>query len=251
METTPAVVQMNEQRSLLRDIPVNFGRPWYRQNTKARILFLLVGCILDSFALSALAAPTGDLAKRKLAWTNELNRMSFGTPNECCGLIDSLQQFHAQCEVCTVFDPRQGESLKYNFVQDGKTVVSLRGHIKSAFIGSGDRLYFADYPMDSFGCTVSAYDLHSGKKLWSTQLHGERPKGHSAYSNFVWMRMSDPNEAVGEANGAAIVVTGAESYCDYAEILDSETGASLALKIYRVGFGSPPATVNVTDKKKP
>jgi hypothetical protein len=62
--------------------------------------------------------------------------------------------------------------------------------------------------------------------------------------------MSVQNEAVGEANAAAIIITGGESYCDYAEVLDSETGASLALKIYRVGFGSPPATVNVTDKKK-
>jgi hypothetical protein len=216
-----------------------------------QLLFLLTAfALFVSLVHRASFAVSPDIEQRRLAWREELKRIEFGWPNEYCGLKQSLQQFDADCEISIVFDPHERYSLKYDFKRDGKQILTLPGHIQTAFVAHKNVLFFADYPTGSDGCTVSGYDLHSGKQLWSKQLHGKRPNGHSAYHNLVWMRMSVPNEAKGEPDASAIVVIGSESYCDYTEILDAQTGASLGLKIYRVGFGGPmPGPTNATENK--
>ena len=93
-------------------------------------------------------------------------------------------------------------------------------------------LYFAHFSTSSQGCTVTAHDLDSGKKLWETKLSAIPLADHSAYSNMVTMGLSSLS-GTEEKHEGIVSITGHESYGDYIEILDRETGEVLAHKVYR------------------
>lgn len=196
-------------------------------------------------SLSTTANPP-ELAERQEAWRNELEQRKFGWHDNYCGLVTSLQQFTADCEVHIIQRPRNfrpsSRCFEFRFVRDNREVVSLPGHFNSAFTSYQNNLFFAKYSTDTTGCTILAYDLTTGKKHWETNLRGPKPIGHSGYANRVTIRMSIAGEVKGESAGAAIVVNGAESYTDYIEVLDRQSGASLAVKNYRIGFGQPPGS---------
>ena len=181
------------------------------------------------------------MATRKAAWLKLLDGGQYRIPDNYSGLLRSLGNFSADVNIHIIFDPKNKHRMDFKFVRDGGEILTVRGHEHSAFTSSENTLYFAKYQRDSTGCTVMAYDLASGKQLWQTELHQSQPKGHSGYRNFASIRISSEGEARGEKKGAAIVITGKESYVDYVEVLDRQTGDSLAIKEYRVGFGSLPA----------
>jgi hypothetical protein len=139
-----------------------------------------------------------------------------------------------------VYDPKNKWRIDYTFFRDHREILSIRGHDQSAYAAKGNDLYFAEYSPDAAGCTVIAYDLATGKEQWRSKLHQAQPQGHSGYGNLVSVRISSKGEGGEEAEDSAIVIVGNESYCDYTEVLDRETGESLAIKNYRVGF-EPPA----------
>lgn len=186
------------------------------------------------------AAELLDFAARHDAWRKILEQRKFSFPEHYSGLLTSLRLFSADVKIHVIFDPKDKWWIEFKFVRDGQEILSLRGHDQSAFVSFEDSLYFAKYSPNAMGCRILAYNLTSGKKLWETELHHEKPHGHSGYANYVTMRLSYPREIEGEEDGAAIVITGMESYCDYVEVLDRQTGKSLAIKNYRTGFGPPP-----------
>lgn len=205
------------------------SRPWLALG------MALAACWLCSGEASAESQP---LDAQREAWSRTLEERPFGFADHYSGLLASLRQFSADAKVHVIFDPTHKSTLKFHFTHNDRELVRLKGHDQSAFATYDNLLYFAHYPTDSDGCKVAAYDLATGKQLWKTELHQPRPRGHSGYRNLVAMRLSGAGEIDGGSNGDAIIITGKESFCDYVEVLDRKTGASLAMKAYRQGFGA-------------
>lgn len=182
-----------------------------------------------------LAAENNAESRKSDTWQRVLDRRDFVAPEEKVVLFDSLRQL-SDGRVQMLFDGKQGGAIDYFFNYKGKDVVTITGHTSSSFASRDGVLYFAQYRPNGTGCTALAFDLESGKTLWEVALHHQKPKGASGYSNVVAVRLSSTNEVPGGKAGAAVVIKGSESYCDYTEILDSATGESLAIKEYRVGF---------------
>jgi hypothetical protein len=114
--------------------------------------------------------------------------------------------------------------------------LTLDGHTTRVFRTVKNTLYFAHFDRADCGCTVAAYDLTTGKKLWETKLRAVGDIDHSKYSNRVTMGLSSSPDL--DKDGEGIVsITGRESLGDYIEILDRASGKVLAHKVYRKGFG--------------
>lgn len=154
-------------------------------------------------------------------------------------LFNSLKHLKGDLPLHIVYNPKEKWTLDFQFsTKDGQSI-SLLGHKRSSFCSKNQRLYFADFWPNESGCSIVAFDLVSGKELWRTKLHQEQPKGASGYQNFVMLSMPPgpytPDKEP-EESGAVVEVRGSETYCDYIEVLDAETGSSLAIRNYRVGF---------------
>ena len=81
----------------------------------------------------------------------------------------------------------------------------------------GDRLFVAQHSHIATGTKVFALDADTGAELWSTDVLGLGPIGHSKYRNRVQLGSRD----------GAIIVYGHEAQGRYVEALDPETGAML------------------------
>lgn len=204
----------------------------------AKLFIFLAFAVLATSVNRSRAEPAGpsSLGDRKDVWQKKLDNQKFRFPDSYWGLMSSIRECNADCQIHIVFNPKDKWTMEYRFVRDGKDIVSLKAHTGPAFTSHGSVLYFADFSLASSGCKVAAYDLTSGERMWETELSHEQPAGHSAYGNNVLIRMSRNKEVSDEAEGSAVIVTGRESYCDYVEVLDAKTGEMLALKNYRVGF---------------
>ena len=113
------------------------------------------------------------------------------------------------------------KELTIKFVRDDKDVLLLAGHLRSVFRARGNILYFAEFSRHSSGCTVVAYDLSSGKKLWRSDLQAMGNPPHSKYRNRVNL----------ELDGGVVRVRGYESFGSYVEIVDAKTGKTLAHRV--------------------
>ena len=197
-----------------------------------------------SIAAVAIAAasltPAADapdpLAAKKAAWEKVLGQMTFRFSESDAGVLFSLTQYGGDCKVHMVFDPKKWWRLTFQFERDGKDILTLDGHQGSVFRTVKNVLYFAHFPPGDCGCTVAAYDLTTGKKLWETKLNAVGTPLHSAYFNRVTMGLSSLPELDKEGEGI-VSITGRESFGDYVEILDRNSGKVLAHKVYRRGFG--------------
>jgi hypothetical protein len=106
----------------------------------------------------------------------------------------------------------------------GKEICALEGHPNTVFTRVGDVLYFADFDARGEGCNLLAYDLSSGQRLWKSKLRTVGYLDHSAYSNQV---------TIDTARDGLIVVTGDEIGVGYVEVVDSQSGKTLAHRVYR------------------
>lgn len=219
------------------------------------IWFVIAWILLRS--LSAGQSPAVDrevtsITERKEAWKDKLerapvvfdrlwNRPAFGSVDES---LKSLVYDHDHIKVHMIVDPQHQHQLQFGFFDKDREIVSLRGHRYSSFRAEGNLLFFADFLPDGPGCSVAAYNLTTGKEIWRTKLHQKQPQGASAYRNRVNMILHSgyalPSKK-DDGTTSTLQIMGSESYCDYVEVLDAKTGASLAIKHYRIGFGSPPA----------
>src|SRR5262249_29245779 len=145
------------------------------------------------------------------------------------GVFYSLSQSAWDCKVHMVYPATWRRGLTFKFVRDGKEVLSIEGHTRSEFRAKNNVLYFADFLPSAAGCSVAAYDLKTGKKLWKTELNAAGCLDHSAYSNEVSMDLGLEEHGI-------VTITGREAYGDYIEVLDRKTGKVLAHKRYRTGF---------------
>jgi hypothetical protein len=180
---------------------------------------------------------TARLAQRKETWKKVLERDPFQFHEANVGVLYSLSQYGGDCEIHMIHYPKQPFRKTFKFIRDGKEILSLEGHTGSAFRTVGNTLYFAHVPLGTSGCTVSAHDLTTGKKLWETNLSAVGTPSHSKYSNEVTMGVATFFEH--RKGEGAISITGRESFGDYIEILDRQTGQVLGHKIYRQGLENP------------
>ena len=90
------------------------------------------------------------------------------------------------------------------------------GDLTGAALAADDaRVYVATYNRISDGCTLAAYAVADGHRLWSVQLTGAGPIGHSKYFNRVQLRLIGGNP----------VVFGSEAASRYIEVREAATGA--------------------------
>lgn len=101
-------------------------------------------------------------------------------------------------------------------------VVGRGGDRSGAALGvDGARVFVASYIRLASSCQLAAFDAASGKPLWSVDLDGIGPIGHSAYSNHVQMRII----------GGHPTVFGNESAKRYIEQRDAATGALVSHRL--------------------
>ena len=104
-----------------------------------------------------------------------------------------------------------------------------RGRHGTRRLECGDGRVSARYHPWGSGGSVAAYDLKTGRQLWHSPLKGIGAVEHSAYRNLVNMGLGP----------TAVSIQGHESYGDYLEILDRESGKRLAHRVFREGFEAP------------
>lgn len=223
--------------------------------SKSMACFVVMWTVLPSISAGQNPAAEKELASlagRKQAWKDNLESMPvafdlFANQSAFSSVDQSLKSLIYKSDhlnVHLVFDPQHYNQLVFRFFDKDREIIALRGHRYSSFRVEGDLLFFAEYLSDGPGCAVAAYSLATGKEVWRTTLHQKQPQGASAYRNRVNMLLHSgyalPTEKK-KGGSSTLQITGSESYCDYVEVLDAKTGASLAIKNYRIGFGSPPA----------
>jgi hypothetical protein len=203
-----------------------------------RLLFVAI-LVMAVATLAPVFGQEGEpLAERKQAWQAYLENTNFHFDNGERGLIKSLQGFESGSQLHFVVGPSPKHEKYFEFVRNGKTVVSLPGHIDSVFLTSNDKLYFANFHSLGAGCSVVAYNLIDGKKLWETgDISKQGPTRGFTYRNLVQMRFSRPNQVANEPDSSAIILKGVETFGHYLAVLDRDNGALLAHKIYGTGFG--------------
>jgi outer membrane protein assembly factor BamB len=118
-----------------------------------------------------------------------------------------------------------GAYSDFTFAKKVGPKVTLHGHALSAVAIQGDALYFADFGTISTGCRVVAYDLSTGKKVWSQNLEGIGPVAHRKYPNRIAMAVEKHPTA---KDAFALVITGWEAYGAYYEVIDLAAGKQLA-----------------------
>ena len=185
---------------------------------------------------TAVAAAEPDRLKvRGEAWQKILEGGAFRFSESDASVLFALSQFGGSCQIHMIYDPAK-RGITFKFVQGDQELLTIQGHTESVFRTEQNVLYFAHFPTASSGCVVSAHDLATGKKFWETKLSAVGMPPHSAYSNKVTMGLSSLTGTESKDEGI-VSITGRESYGDYVEVLDRETGKVLAHKVYRQGFG--------------
>jgi hypothetical protein len=192
---------------------------------------MLILSIAMAVTLTAVAAAPDRLTVRGEAWQKVLERESFHFSESEGNLMFALSQFGGKCQIHMIYDPSDRSQITFKFIKDGTELFEIVGHPHSVFRTEKNILYFAHFSPWGQGCTVSAHDLDSGKKLWETKLDALPLAGHSAYSNEVTMGLSSLTGTEQKDEGI-VSITGRESYGDYVEVLDRETGRVLAHRVY-------------------
>jgi hypothetical protein len=104
---------------------------------------------------------------------------------------------------------------------DGKKLFGFESPTQAYLFARRDNvLYIADYSPNASGCFVSALDLESGNRLWTTPLLGVEAVDQSKYRNRINI----------EVNGENVVIFGSETNGRYVETLNAKTGALVSNK---------------------
>ncbi len=208
-----------------------------------------ITAVLAAVTSTSVATEQHDLQSRKKLCQEFLENRKFYGREENPDLLYSLQQFEGPGKIRFEYDPKDKWKMNITINVSDRDVLSFVGDWGAAFASDGKRFYLAKFHSDTTGCALIAYELATGKELWKTEMSHQRPFAHSAYANRVRVSMCLDHQIDGETAGSTVIVTGMESYCDYVEILDSQTGEMLALKNYRTGFGRPKDSGGVKTKQ--
>jgi hypothetical protein len=93
----------------------------------------------------------------------------------------------------------------------------------SPFAHRNGVLYSTDVHPRVAGCSVTALDLRTNRRLWSTDLKGVGLVDHTKYRNEVRMEVLD---------GDTLRVFGKESSGRYVEIVDRHSGKTVGHKVF-------------------
>jgi hypothetical protein len=196
---------------------------------RIRLLLAVVAVFHCISAVSMAETPAAGAAQSQNA-TDAAPRTvrpgSFQFVESQANLLFALSQYTGDCQIQMTFDPAKRYRITITFLRDGKKVLTLVGHRGSVFRATGNILYFAHFGRAACGCTVAAYDLRTGNKIWETELSAVGKPAHSVYSNQITMGVSTLEEVTEEGKGT-ITICGRESYGDYVETLDLKTGKVL------------------------
>jgi len=108
--------------------------------------------------------------------------------------------------------------LKIRILDNGREVYSCGAHWRTVFTQVGqERLFVAQFGTTFDGCTIVAVDLKKGKELWHSRLKATSPRMYSKFSNRVTI----------ETDRKVLTVHGHESFGDYLEFVDVESGKTL------------------------
>ncbi len=186
---------------------------------------------------SALAGDTDSFARRTSKCQENVDNMSFEF-DKSNPVYKSIDEYRGKCQLHLILDPVKRTS-EVRFTSDGKTILTIPGFGTSFRTDEDDHLYVA--VPGGEGGIVSAYDLRDGKKLWESKLKAISVLSHSAYRSEVTMSNSS---VTGPAGAVAYVLTihGHETFGDYIEILDCETGKLLAHRQFDSVEDSKPAS---------
>ena len=109
----------------------------------------------------------------------------------------------------------------FRFLRDGRPILFVEGNEKTLFRDRGGVVYFVR-PADTGG-TASAYDLTTGRELWSAKLKAVPGWGAKGYVNRVALRIR-PSAWAGKGANDLVEVIGSETAGDYVESFDCESG---------------------------
>jgi len=201
-------------------------------------LFALIFAV-NVTALANDKSPAPDAA-RTVAWQNALEHAKFDLKEDERGVMYSLSQFQGDCKIEMIYDPAQHWGLTFKLIHSGKEIATMEGSTDAVFCGTKGVFYFAQFSNQSCGCRVLAFNTTTGAKLWERDLIAAGVIDHSKYTNHVTMRRGpfSPDEGAKflsdmDQNRGSLIISGSEGAGDYVEVLDMETGAVLAHKVYR------------------
>lgn len=200
-------------------------------------VFILLCLVVGAAPSCDDGKPADHRTARQQAWQNSLDHQRFQFYPREAGVMYSLSQFRGDCQIAMVYDPAKWWQLTFHLQRDGKDLATFVGHRGSVFVGTKGRFYFAQFPMGDCGCRVIAFDTSNGTKLWETQLQAAGEIQHSAYANQVTMRLA-PDTPSGPATSNpsewhSLIITGSEGAGNYVEVIDTESGADLAHRVFR------------------
>jgi hypothetical protein len=202
-----------------------------------RILILL-GLVAGAASSCDGGTPSDNTTARQQAWQKTLDqRARFQFNRDESSVMYSLSQFNGDCQIAMDYDPAKRSQLVFHIKRDGKDLATVVGHTGSVFVGKKGTFYFARYPRVDCGCRVIAFDTTTGAKRWEKQLEAAGDMQHSSYSNRVTMRLA-PDRPIGQpatnpSEWHSLVITGSEGAGNYVEVIDTETGAELAHRVFR------------------
>ena len=180
--------------------------------------------VLSLSSLIVCYPALADEPKRDAAYYKaQLDKSDWRWDESCEGLFYSMIQSAHEYRIEMIRLPRAGDHLTIRFLRGTKLVCSWEGHFNSPFVQQGNTLVYAQFEPSAQGCALVAVNLDSGQQLWHTVLKGVGDvAAHSEYSNRVQLYGSDDS----------IMVLGQESRGNYAEVVDLQTGKTLAHRLY-------------------
>jgi len=189
-----------------------------RTSSLALACMLLLGCSKDDQPVGN-ASPVGDkpIDYQKLAnetpWKWDPAKASLAY---CVAHVLPNYQIEIIRPPSNNFLPE--DRLTIRILDNGREVYRYGAHWQTVFTEVGqDRLFVAQFATAADGCTIVAVDLKRGKELWRARLKATSPRVYSKFSNRVTI----------ETDGKVLTVHGHESFANYVEFVDVESGKTL------------------------
>lgn len=170
--------------------------------------------------VSTVLAVAGEVDYQKLA-----DRTDFHWQAEQSTILYSLSQMPGKYKFRLDYDPAK-HGMTFSFLKTEKVVFTFRGHKHSVFKIHDDILYYPVFHFSSSGCQVVAYDLTKRKELWRKSVKGIGGVKHSAYRNLITL----------DVNTDVVTIRGHESFGDYIEFLDRNSGDTVGHRTYNMRF---------------
>ena len=171
-------------------------------------------------AACTVLAVAGDVDYQKLA-----DRTNFHWQAEESTVLYSLSQMPGEYKFGLDYDPAV-HGMTFSFLKNAKVVFTFTGHKHSVFKIHDGVLYYPVFHFSSSGCQVVAYDLEKKKELWKTSVKGIGGVLHSAYRNLITL----------DVNTDVVTIHGHESFGDYIEFLDRNSGEMVGHQTYNMKF---------------